>query len=96
MVGDSPTDIATAQAAGIPVIAVDFGYTNIPVSQLAPDRIISHFNVLADSVTELLALRDSSARPLPGACRGAPEGTRNCHIGGPVKILRVREIRAVR
>jgi phosphoglycolate phosphatase len=69
MVGDSPTDIATAQAAGIPVIAVDFGYTNIPVSQLAPDRIISHFNVLPDSVTELLGGRDGpvrAPRALPG------------------------------
>jgi phosphoglycolate phosphatase len=69
MVGDSPTDIATAQAAGIPVIAVDFGYTNIPVSQLAPDRIISHFNALPDYVTELLGERDSSSRSpraLPG------------------------------
>jgi phosphoglycolate phosphatase len=71
MVGDSPTDIATAQAAGIPVIAVDFGYTNIPVSQLAPDRIISHFNVLADSVTELLALRDTSPRPSRAVPGGA-------------------------
>jgi phosphoglycolate phosphatase len=69
MVGDSPTDIATAQAAGIPVIAVDFGYTNIPVSQLAPDRIISHFKILPEYVTELLALRDAPLRPfraLPG------------------------------
>ena len=30
MVGDSHTDIATARAAGIPIIAVDFGYTEIP------------------------------------------------------------------
>jgi phosphoglycolate phosphatase len=69
MVGDSPTDISTAQAAGIPVIAVDFGYTNIPVSQLAPDRIISHFNALPDHVTELLGARDAAPRPsraLPG------------------------------
>ena len=69
MVGDSPTDISTAQAAGIPVIAVDFGYTNIPVSQLAPDIIISHFNVLPDSITELLTKRDNAVRPsqaLPG------------------------------
>jgi phosphoglycolate phosphatase len=75
MVGDSPTDIATAQAAGIPVIAVDFGYTNIPVSQLGPDRIISHFNILVDSVTELLALRDTparAARALPGAASREP------------------------
>jgi phosphoglycolate phosphatase len=30
MVGDSATDIDTARAAGIPVIAVDFGYTASP------------------------------------------------------------------
>ena len=28
MVGDSRTDIDTAKAAGIPVVAVDFGYTD--------------------------------------------------------------------
>jgi phosphoglycolate phosphatase len=71
MVGDSPTDISTAQAAGIPVIAVDFGYTNIPVSQLAPDRIISHFNALPDFVTELVALRDAPSRPSRAAPGGA-------------------------
>src|SRR5690606_35592872 len=31
MVGDSRTDIDTAKAAGIPVVAVDFGYTDLPV-----------------------------------------------------------------
>ena len=30
MVGDSMTDVATARAAGIPVVAVDFGYTETP------------------------------------------------------------------
>src|SRR3954469_11193219 len=29
MIGDSMTDVATARAAGIPVVAVDFGYTEI-------------------------------------------------------------------
>jgi phosphoglycolate phosphatase len=58
MVGDSETDIATAKAAGVPVIAVDFGYTDVPVTELGPDRIISHFNSLPDSIAELLALRD--------------------------------------
>jgi phosphoglycolate phosphatase len=43
MIGDSSTDIRTARAAGIPVIAVDFGYSENPVSEFAPDRIISHF-----------------------------------------------------
>jgi phosphoglycolate phosphatase len=46
MVGDSRTDIDTAKAAGAPVVAVDFGYTDIPVAQLSPDRVISHFDEL--------------------------------------------------
>ena len=36
MIGDSETDIHTARAAGIPVIAVDFGYSERPVSELWP------------------------------------------------------------
>ncbi|MPZ41634.1 MAG: HAD-IA family hydrolase, partial [Rhizobiales bacterium] len=53
MVGDSITDIATARAAKIPVIAVDFGYTDTPVAALAPDRIISHFGDLPGAVFAL-------------------------------------------
>jgi len=53
MVGDSGTDIATARAAGIPVVAVDFGYSDPPVAQLGPDRLIGHFNELAAAVLEL-------------------------------------------
>jgi phosphoglycolate phosphatase len=46
MIGDSRTDIATARAAGVPVIAVDFGYTDRPIEEFSPDRIISHFSEL--------------------------------------------------
>ncbi len=53
MVGDTITDISTARDAGLPVIAVDFGYASVPVAELGPDRIISHFNTLASAVTEL-------------------------------------------
>ena len=55
MVGDSATDIDTARAAGIPVVAVDFGYSEIPIAQLKPDRIISHFDDLPEAVAVLLA-----------------------------------------
>src|SRR5476649_1520042 len=54
MVGDSATDIDTARAAAVPVIAVDFGYTEIPVAQLGPDRVIGHFDKLPGAVFELL------------------------------------------
>jgi phosphoglycolate phosphatase len=50
MVGDSITDIATARAANVPVIAVDFGYTDIPVSDLGPDHVISTFAELPAAV----------------------------------------------
>ena len=46
MVGDSMTDVATARAAGMPVIAVDFGYTDIPPAEFGADRLISHFDAL--------------------------------------------------
>ncbi len=44
MVGDSETDILTARAAQVPVIAVTFGYTPEPVAKFAPDYIVSHFD----------------------------------------------------
>jgi phosphoglycolate phosphatase len=50
MVGDSITDIATAKAARVPVVAVDFGYTDKPVAELGPDRVIAHFDELFDAV----------------------------------------------
>ncbi|KZL17784.1 Phosphoglycolate phosphatase [Pseudovibrio axinellae] len=52
-VGDSKADIAAARNAGLPVIAVDFGYTDIPVRELGPDVVISHFNQLEAAVKEL-------------------------------------------
>lgn len=53
MVGDSVTDIRTAQAAKVPVVAVDFGYTDQHVSTFGPDRVISHFDELWDAVAGL-------------------------------------------
>jgi phosphoglycolate phosphatase len=54
MVGDSMTDVATARAAGIPVVAVDFGYTETPPAELGADRLISHFDALPQAVRELV------------------------------------------
>jgi phosphoglycolate phosphatase len=53
MVGDSGTDIATARAAGIPMVAVEFGYSDTPVRDLGPDRLIGHFDELAAAVLGL-------------------------------------------
>ena len=53
MIGDSITDIRTARAAGVPVIAVDFGYSECPVAEFGPDRTISHFAELPASIATI-------------------------------------------
>jgi phosphoglycolate phosphatase len=58
MVGDSATDIQTARAARVPIVGVDFGYTEIPLAQLKPDRLIGSFADLPAAVLDLL----------PGTC----------------------------
>jgi phosphoglycolate phosphatase len=55
MVGDSGTDIRTARAARVPVVAVDFGYTEVPIETLDPDRIISSFAKLPAAIVDLTA-----------------------------------------
>ncbi|MEM6495098.1 MAG: phosphoglycolate phosphatase [Pseudomonadota bacterium] len=54
MIGDSNTDIKTAKAAGIPVVAVTFGYTDVPVTELGPDRVISHYDQLQAALDQLM------------------------------------------
>ena len=55
MVGDSANDVIPARAAGIPVVAVSFGYTEVPAAELGADRLIDHFDQLPRAVAELLA-----------------------------------------
>lgn len=54
MIGDSRTDIDTAKAAGIPVVAVDFGYTDQHVSAFEPSFVISHYDELTVAVMNRL------------------------------------------
>ena len=54
MVGDSGPDIEGAKNAGIPSIAVDFGYTPVPVSDFKPDCIISHFDELESAIQKVV------------------------------------------
>ena len=57
MVGDSGTDVRTARAANVPVIAVDFGYTDVPIATLQPDRIISSYGELPEAIAAVTASR---------------------------------------
>lgn len=55
MVGDSITDVLTARATGVPVVAVSFGYTETPPAELGADALIHHFDQLEEAVDALLA-----------------------------------------
>jgi phosphoglycolate phosphatase len=60
MVGDAGPDIGVARRAGIPVIGVEFGYTDVPIADLKPDRLIGHMRELPAAVENLM--RSSEGR----------------------------------
>ena len=64
MVGDSATDVTLARAASIPVIGVDFGYTPVPMAELKPDRLISHFDALPSACGRRLTACGAKSEPL--------------------------------
>ena len=53
LIGDSETDILTARAAGVPVIAVPFGYTPRPVSEYGPDILVTHYDEMWPAIARL-------------------------------------------
>lgn len=54
MVGDSETDLRTANAAGVPAILVSFGYATSPRNGSAPEAVIDHFDELPARAHALL------------------------------------------
>jgi phosphoglycolate phosphatase len=60
MVGDAGPDIGVARRAGVPVIGVEFGYTEVPIADLKPDRLISHMRDLPAVVESLMLQRNST------------------------------------
>src|SRR3954449_6666452 len=55
MVGDAGPDIGVARRAGVPVIGVEFGYTDVPIADLKPDRLIGHMRDLPAAVESLIS-----------------------------------------
>jgi phosphoglycolate phosphatase len=58
MVGDAGPDIGVARRAGVPVIGVEFGYTEVPIADLKPDRLIKHMRELPAAVENLMLQRN--------------------------------------
>jgi phosphoglycolate phosphatase len=52
MIGDSVNDILVARNAGVPSIAVPFGYSDVGVETLGPSRIISHYDELTPALVQ--------------------------------------------
>lgn len=52
MIGDSVNDILVARNAGVPSIAVPFGYSDVSVETLGPSRIISHYDELTPALVQ--------------------------------------------
>jgi phosphoglycolate phosphatase len=59
-VGDSITDTAAARAAGVPVIAVSFGFSDRPVDALGADAVIDHYDDLVPVLYKLMQPGDST------------------------------------
>lgn len=56
-VGDSITDTTTARAAGVPVVAVSFGFSDRPAADLGADVVIDHYSALVPALRRLMARR---------------------------------------
>jgi len=52
-VGDTTYDIGAARAAGLPVVAVSFGFCDLPPHQLGADAVIDHFDELIPTLERL-------------------------------------------
>jgi phosphoglycolate phosphatase len=70
MIGDSLTDVRTAHAAKVPVIAVDFGYSEVAPAALNADRLIGAFTELPAAIAAIAAAApataNAAAAPLAG------------------------------
>ena len=54
-VGDSPTDVAVARNANVPIIAVSHGYSRVPHAELGADALIDSFTELRPAIAAIRA-----------------------------------------
>jgi phosphoglycolate phosphatase len=53
MVGDSTYDVRAARNARVPVVALSFGYNDLPAAELGADAVIDHFDELVPALERL-------------------------------------------
>jgi phosphoglycolate phosphatase len=52
-VGDSSYDVRAAAAAGLPCVAVSFGFSDPPIHELGAAAVIDHFDALIPALSRL-------------------------------------------
>lgn len=52
-VGDSIIDAGAARAAGVPFVAVSFGFAGRPIAELGADAVIDHYSELPQALARL-------------------------------------------
>ena len=57
MVGDSLIDAIAGRDAGLPIIAVNYGYNSKPVESLEANSVIDNFALLPQTIATLNSLR---------------------------------------
>ncbi len=55
MVGDSSLDAGAAHAAGLPFVAVGFGYADVPISTMEPWAVLDHYDDFSALVVRCVA-----------------------------------------
>jgi phosphoglycolate phosphatase len=50
MVGDSTFDVLAARNAGVPVVALSFGYNDVPAAELGADAVIDNYDELVPAL----------------------------------------------
>ena len=53
MVGDSTYDVRAARNANVPVVALSFGYNDVPAAELDADAVIDRYDQLVDTLGRL-------------------------------------------
>jgi phosphoglycolate phosphatase len=53
MIGDSSYDVRAAKNADVPVVALSFGYNDMPVEELGADAVIDRYDELVGALEGL-------------------------------------------
>ena len=59
--------------ANVPVIAVDFGYSEVPIASLSPDQLIGSFTELPAAIGEIEYQRRAKPQRVHPAARAPGE-----------------------